>query len=340
MRAPWAKVWNHERARLLKRWSVCVAAAVLGTGLLAAGVEEILERKAAARLTAGETFANVNGARIRYLSLGKQHAGKTIVLLPGLGSNIEQMRYVQPRLAAKVPTLSYDRAGYGFSTGSNAHTADAQAAELMALLETLEVAGPVVLVGYSSSALLARVFAGRYPTRTAGVFLVEPDLPEFDEQVPGQQGPRRIYARWVFNELFASTLGLSRLFGEHGAHAGGPRSEIDEREEESLQRRRHFWALAREVYELPTSFEQAKQAPVPSEPLVILSTEQSNPLAARLDELYAELAHRSPRGKVIKLPNYDHGRLFAPGPVLDAIAWGVEEIATGTPPPRSGVEHH
>ncbi|MEI9953785.1 MAG: alpha/beta hydrolase [Pseudomonadota bacterium] len=330
--AAWANAWSHERASLVRKWSARIAASALGVCVLAAGVEEVLERRAQTRLTAGETFAEVNGARVRYRALGAEHTGRTIVLLPGIGASIEQMRHAQRRLAAKARTLTYDRAGYGFSVGSHAHTADDQAAELAELLDALSVSHPVVLVGYSSSALLARVFAGRYPTRTAGLYLVEPDFPEFEEQVPGRHGPRRLYARWVLHELLVSTLGLSRLC-KLGAPSSGPSGALDEREEEIFQRRRHFWALARDAYDLPTSFAQAKQAPVARVPLVIMSTEQTDPSAGLLNELYAELARRSPRGKVVQLPGYDHGRLFEPGPVLDAIVEGVTEMATGDAPP-------
>jgi pimeloyl-ACP methyl ester carboxylesterase len=324
------KTWDHERTRRLRRWFTRIAVSSLGLCALAAGVEELMERRAAARLMAGETFANVNGARIRYKMAGSERTANTVVLLSGLGSSIEQMRYVQPRLATSAPTLSYDRAGYGFSEGSRAHTADEQASELMALLETLPVLGPVVLVGFSSSALLARVFAARYPHRTAGIYLVEPDHPEFERQEVGRDGPHRMYARWISYELFASTFGLSRL-RKH--HTGGPKTLGDEREEETLRRRPHIWALAREAYELPTSFEQALRAPVGSQPLVILSTAQSDPWAGRLDALYSEFVGRSPRGKMVRLPHCDHGLLFEPGPVLDTMVQGITEIASNAPRP-------
>lgn len=326
----WVKTWDHERTRLLRRWSTRIVFSGLGLCVLAAGVEELMERRAEKRLMVGETFADVNGARIRYKMLGADRAGKTVVLLSGLGSSIEQMRYVQPRLASAVPTLSYDRAGYGFSKGSHAHTADEQASELMALLDTLPVLGPVVLVGFSSSALLARVFAARYPARTAGIYLVEPDHPEFEQQEPNRDGPHRMYARWILYELFASTFGLSRL-REH--HVDGPKSLGDEREEETLRRRPHIWALAGEAYELPTSFAQALRAPVGSEPIVILSTAQSDPWAGRLDKHYSDFVHRSPRGKVVRLPHCDHGLLFEPGPVLDTMVEGITEIANSAPSP-------
>jgi pimeloyl-ACP methyl ester carboxylesterase len=328
--AAWVKFRHHERARVLRTWSIRVALSGLGLCVVAAAVEELMERRAQTRLMAGETFADVNGARIRYRMLGAEHTGNTVVLLSGLGSSIEQMRYLQPRLASAMPTLSYDRAGYGFSEGSHAHTADDQATELKALLDTLPVLGPVVLVGFSSSALLSRVFAARYPARTAGIYLVEPDHPEFEQQELGRDGPHRMYARWILYELFASTFGLSRL-RKHPARFDRPKSIGDEREEETLRRRPHIWALAREAYELPTSFEQALRAPVGSAPLVILSTAQGDPWSARLDQLYSDFVRRSPRGKMVRLPHCDHGLLFEPGPALDAMVEGITELATGTP---------
>jgi pimeloyl-ACP methyl ester carboxylesterase len=322
------KTWDHERTRRARRWLMRITASGLGLCVLAAGVEEVMERRAEARLMAGETFASVGSARIRYKMLGREQPASTVVLLSGLGSSIEQMRYVQPRLSTSAPTLSYDRAGYGFSEGSQAHDADEQASELAALLDTLPVSGPVVLVGFSSSALLARVFAARYPARTAGIYLVEPDHPEFERQEVGRDGPHRMYARWILYELFASTFGLSRL-RKHPTDV--PKTLGDEREEETLRRRPHIWALAREAYALPTSFEQALRAPVGDQPLVILSTAQTDPWAGRLDRHYSEFVTRSARGKLVRLPHCDHGLLFEPGPVLDTMVQGITEIATAAP---------
>lgn len=290
----------------------------------AAGSEEVCERRAEARLTAGETFADVNGARLRYRAAGLEHSGPVVVLLPGMAGSLEQMRFVERRLGRAARTLSYDRAGYGFSSGSHAHTAAEQAAELVALLDALALRGPVVLVGYSTSALVARVFGGSYPERTAGLYLVEPDHPEFDAVATGRPSPRRDYARWVAHDLATTTFGIKRLAtsltAENAAQA---------RANEVLLRRRHYVALAREWYVLPETYAQARAAKVPPVPFVVLFTEQSSAQFPLLERSLSVLVARSPHGRVTKLPHHPHDELFLPGPVLDAIVDGVLAMVKG-----------
>jgi pimeloyl-ACP methyl ester carboxylesterase len=324
--AAWGRLWWAERTVKLRRWGLRLAAAALLLALLAAIAEEVAERRARARFTAGETFAAVHGAQVRYRMLGTEHTGPTIVLLPGLGGSIEQMQHLQPRLARVARTLTYDRGGYGFSVDSDAHSADEQATELEGLLSALSIEGPLVVVGYSSSSMIARIFSGRHPARVAGTFHIEPAVPEFEARRPGEKGARRIYLRWIVHDLFTTTFGIKRLRGDHGTSA-----LAEQRAAEVLQSRRHMWALAREWFVIPETFAQTLRAPVGNQPVVILFTEQHDPASALLEGIYHELVARSPHGKVVKLPSYDHGRLLMPGPVLDAIVGGIEELVAKTP---------
>jgi pimeloyl-ACP methyl ester carboxylesterase len=69
----------------------------------------------------------------------------------------------------------YDRAGLGRSERSPApRTIGQLAVELDQLLVSAAVPAPYVLVGHSSGAMIARVFAGRFPHKTAGLVLVDP----------------------------------------------------------------------------------------------------------------------------------------------------------------------
>ena len=310
------------------RWFRRAAVGALALALAAASTEEVCERRAQAALTAGETFVAVSGARLRYQTLGLERAGPLVVLLPGLGASIEQMRFLQPRLAETVRTLSYDRAGYGFSTGSDAHTAEEQAKELAALLDALNLPGTLVLVGYSTSALVARVFAALNPARVAAVYLVEPDHPEFEARARARPTPRRGYVRWVVHDLVTTTFGVKRLAARLAARHDAHQAPAEARANEVLVRRRHFWALAREWYVLPDSFAQAMAAPVGAEPIVVLYTAQSDPEFPLQERLLAEFVRRSPRGRIRKLPNHPHDQLFMPGPVLDAIVEDVSALAS------------
>jgi pimeloyl-ACP methyl ester carboxylesterase len=148
-----------------------VAVALVVSVLL---TELALEARDVARYMPGQTFATVGDARIRYRLLGAEHTGATVVFLSGLSGSIEQVDDIQRAVSSAVPSLAYDRAGYGFSQGSTAHSAEEQAKELAALLHALKLEEPVVLVAYSSSAPIARIFAGCFPEKTAGMYLIDP----------------------------------------------------------------------------------------------------------------------------------------------------------------------
>lgn len=325
-RDAWGRLTNSRSLRSARRYAPRIAAALFGAALFAAGCEEVLERRARTRLTQGETFASVNGAQIRYRLLGAEHAGPTVVFLAGLGGSIEQMVYVQGRVAKTTRTLAYDRGGYGFSVGSEAHTAEAQSAELDGLLKALHLDGPLVLLGFSTSASIARVFAAHYPERVRGLYLVEPYFPEIEQRVVGRKEPRRVYIRWIVHDFFTSTFGLKRLTNRLASY-GGPDDPVEQRAEEVLQSRRHFMALAHEWYVTPEIAEQAKHAAIGREPMVILFTGGPDAVLDRaLGAMYAEFVAHSPDGKLVKLENHDHSKLLTPGPVLETIVAGLGEL--------------
>ena len=313
----------------IRRWLLRVIAAILLLCVAGAGLEAVLEARARARLTADQTFATVNGSRIRYRRLGSDRPGPTVVFLNGVGGSLEQMDDLQTRVAATSPTLSYDRGGYGFSTGSDAYTAEQQTTELLGLLDALHLGGPVILVGYSTSAQHARVFASRQPNRTAGVFLIEPYLPEVELRLPWRQPPRRVYLRWVVRDVVAGTLGINRL--QNSLAHRRPATPVEARAQEVLQSRSHVWALAHEWYAMRASAEQTMSSKIGNEPFVIAYTahpgQAGDPHVRESLLAYSEVVRRSARGKLIELPECDHSRVLKPGPVLDGLVAGIAEVA-------------
>jgi pimeloyl-ACP methyl ester carboxylesterase len=80
---------------------------------------------------------------------------------------------VQSSVATVTRTCSYDRAGLGWSEAGDApFSPDAAASQLRALLTTAPERGPFVVVGAELGAVLARLFASRYPDDTAALVLV------------------------------------------------------------------------------------------------------------------------------------------------------------------------
>jgi pimeloyl-ACP methyl ester carboxylesterase len=325
---PKRRIWLARR--LVIRFLI-VAVTLVATALL---TEFALEARDVARYMPGQTFATVGDARIRYRLLGVNRPGATVVLLSGMNGSIEQSDELQSAVSSEVPSLTYDRAGYGFSQGSAAHSAEEQAAELAALLRALKIEKPVVLVPYSASADLARVFAGRYPEKTAGMYLIAPSMPNLHEFVPQWHNPRRRYARFILHQLLASSLGYIRLTQRLGDWQG-PESQVEQRAEAVLARRSHYWAGAQEVYTLPVSSRQTLEAPVPpSLPIEVVFPKQvpEDETSKALAKLYSELVARSSRGKLVELEHVDHSQLMKPGPAFDRMVARIQQLSQASGP--------
>jgi pimeloyl-ACP methyl ester carboxylesterase len=290
-------------------------------------IEFSLEARDVAQYLPGQTFAKVGEAQIRYQLLGANHPGATVVFLAGISGSIEQTVQMQSAVSSEVPSLAYDRAGYGFSTGSTAHSAGEQADELAALLHALNIETPVVVVGYSDSNQLARVFAGRYPEKTAGVYLIDPYMPEFDATFG--HDPRRIFMRPVIFALVSSSLGYTRLTQRMRSWRG-PESLVEQRAEAILARRSHSWALAREWYARPVSARETREAPVPPAlpiELIFPKPPPDYPSAAIEVKLFADLVARSSRGKLLECDYVDHSQLLISGPVFDRMVENIKDLS-------------
>jgi pimeloyl-ACP methyl ester carboxylesterase len=98
-----------------------------------------------------------------------------VVIDAGIGGRAEEWYPIQEALSSTTSVLVYDRAGYGVSeAGPLPRDSGREADELMALLDGAGVPGPYVLVGHSLGGLNAQVFAERYPSRVAGLVLLDP----------------------------------------------------------------------------------------------------------------------------------------------------------------------
>jgi pimeloyl-ACP methyl ester carboxylesterase len=313
---------------LLRRAGIALLTCVI-LALVAMLAEHMLERRDKARLTPGQTFAQVAGGKIRYLHLGAGQAGHTVVFLSGIGGTIEQSDHLQRSVARHVPTVSFDRGGYGFSENSRAHTALEQAHELAELLGTLGINAPVVLFAYSASARVARVFVDRFPHKTAGMMLLEPDMPEFEKTFPGAHATRRKYLRPVVHGLIKSSLGQLRLM-QRLTNWNGQASMNEQRADAILISASHHRAIAREWFVAPQSDQQTLAAVLPKAlPFEILFAKPDVVTDDRRAVMRAaeELAARSSNGRLVELERTEHFNLTKPGPVLDSMTDRIVRLA-------------
>jgi pimeloyl-ACP methyl ester carboxylesterase len=118
-------------------------------------------------------LVEVNGIR---LHLHRQGGGSpAVVFEAGIAGSLLGWALVQPRVAEFANTVSYDRAGLGWSDGCSApRTVERMLAELTAVLRQTKIPGPYILVGHSFGGLLIRAFAHFRPKDVAGLVFVDP----------------------------------------------------------------------------------------------------------------------------------------------------------------------
>jgi pimeloyl-ACP methyl ester carboxylesterase len=130
-----------------------------------------------------------------------------VILDSGMGMSSNAWALVQPTVARVTRACSYDCAGYGWSEAGG--PADS-VATLHRLLKKAGVTGPYVLAGHSLGSILARIFAHRYPSDTAGLVLVASSYVE-ESSEPAESDPLH---RMVTLMLWMNRIGLLRLIPE------------------------------------------------------------------------------------------------------------------------------
>jgi len=155
-------------------------------------------------------WLDVNGVSLRYALEGT--GDQAIVLLHEMGGSLETWDKVVPRLAG-YRILRYDMRGAGLSQKVSSLTLDDLVADLGAVLDSLDIGGPVILAGVAVSAAVAAAFAARFPARVVSLVLMS-------------------LAAGIPPERREATAALARSIRE-----GGLRARVDARLEATFPRR-------------------------------------------------------------------------------------------------------
>ncbi len=118
-------------------------------------------------------FIELEGVALRYELTGK--GDHTLVLVHEMGGSLDSWDDVAPRLAESRRVLRYDTRGAGMSQKvRGVLSLDTMADDIIALLDTLGVAGKVALAGIAVGGAIALHFAARYPDRASAVAVGSP----------------------------------------------------------------------------------------------------------------------------------------------------------------------
>ena len=212
--------------------------------------------QARAEIAATATFFDRHGQKIRYDLKGEANAGPTVVLLSGFVGSLEQWHDVQQAIVDVAPVLTYDRGGYGLSDPPPAADAAAQADELADLAAAKSIKLPLVVVGFSSSAFIARAFAQRHPALLGGLLFLDPTNPE---QILGVS-MREVYARRVCYERVPLVTLAKRLIGFQSGtgQRGTVATPTELRAAQILNFPSHWWAGYREGATMEASAHEAQ----------------------------------------------------------------------------------
>lgn len=116
---------------------------------------------------------NLNGRKVHVQRDGI--GSPTVVFESALFGNSLSFARVQPEISKITSTLSYDRAGLGYSEPSPnpERISSVIASELFELLETLDLREPLALVGWSAGGIYIREFAHLHPEMVAGMVFID-----------------------------------------------------------------------------------------------------------------------------------------------------------------------
>lgn len=190
----------------------CWAVAILGSLVLAGRVyQRVGTARDRRRHPPPGKLVAIDGHHLHLIEMGQ--GSPAVVFESGLMSTVLAWQNIQPEVAKSTRTVSYDRAGLGWSDpGPIPRDADQIACELHALLEVSRVVPPYVLVGHSFGGLTTRVFASRFPDEVAGLVLLDPVVPrEWNPASEQDQQRIRTGARILRRASLISHWGVLRL---------------------------------------------------------------------------------------------------------------------------------
>lgn len=117
---------------------------------------------------------NINERMIHAIVSGNDESKITVIFDAGLSCCSLDWCSVQPQVSKYARTVSFDRAGYGWSTPSKQpYTSEDVVQDVVHILGELAIEPPYVLVGHSFGGLNMRLFASKYPEKVASLILVD-----------------------------------------------------------------------------------------------------------------------------------------------------------------------
>jgi pimeloyl-ACP methyl ester carboxylesterase len=243
-----------------------------------------------------------------------------VVIEPSFGGSAAEWRAIADTLADQTTVVTYDRAPYGASSrAADRRTPADIAADLHIVLETLGIAGPLVLVGFSVGGMYVRAYAARHPDQVAGMVLVESS---HEGQTP------------LLNEVFTWKVKLEELLFN-------PKVIFSRRRWRGGADRRSMLREWRAFRRVTSADRPLGPGALGDKPLLVLTRADGGPYGGRQWRLWhgfhCEQARLSANSRHVLSSHADHALNESdPDLVIDAISEVVRSARTGTSLRNSG----
>ena len=235
---------------------------------------------------AGGKPVDVGGHTLRAQLLGTE--GPTVVFENGGGSPSYTWSLVEEQLAGVTSTVTYDRAGIGWSEPRRGPaTPSVVSAELETLLLALGAPTPWILVAHSIGGLYAIDFCARNRERVAGLVMVDASGPEVYAPIRASfSRPVRLAQRFMPPLMTtADHLGLLTRLQGPGAKKlpAGVMTPPgwDRAAEEFWQGRNRLLGNAAEIRDLTRSCDEVRGVTLGELPMVVVSAGKPDPMFAK-----------------------------------------------------------
>lgn len=343
------------------------ALAVAATAAHAAGADDADTRDAP--YAKAEQLVDVDhGRRLNLYCVGV--GSPTVVFDAGLGGNTGSWDTVQPAVAQKTRTCSYDRAGLGFSDpatrpGTSANIVD----DLQRLLRVAGIEPPYILVGHSYGGMNVRLYAYEHPAEVVGMVLVDPSH-EDDElrawQIEGEAAKAKweqanaksleakrqcvaaaeshrlvlggaLYKQCMPEPVAHWSEALNRVMLRRSAEASNQRAVLSEEESIDTASADELRAARHSLGTMPMIV--LTRSPPPPGP--DQTQEQRDELNKLWDSLHDEIAAESTRGVNLTVPYSGHIIQWdQPQVVIDVILGILEDARKPAPSASTGAGGH
>lgn len=118
-------------------------------------------------------LVDAHGKKLFYRAKGKSEP--VVVIINAIGSAQAEWWPIQNEVGSKYRTITWDRAGYGWSTPQEgSHKASDIALELDAILKLGRIKKPVLLVAQGTGTVYARYYAATRPQNVRGALFINP----------------------------------------------------------------------------------------------------------------------------------------------------------------------